>query len=58
MMLLKKTVHYKLVAKRNIIDTSRFSLKTKYNTDKSDAENKVSDTSGLVKKTNFNAKIT
>ena len=58
MMLLKKTVHYKLVAKRNIIDTSRFSLKTKYNTDKSDSENKVSDTSGLVKKTNFNAKIT
>ena len=57
-MLLKKTVHYKLVAKRNIIDTSRFSLKTKYNTDKSDAEKKVSDTSGLVKKTNFNAKIT
>ena len=58
MMLLKKTVHDKLAAKRNIIDTSRFALKTKYDTDKSDAENKISDTSGLVKKTNFNAKIT
>ena len=54
----KKNCTLQIVAKRNIIDTSRFSLKTKYNTDKSDAENKVSDTSGLVKKTNFNAKIT
>ena len=46
----KKTVYGKLVAKLNSIDTSRFVLKTKYNTDKSEIENKIPDTSGLVKK--------
>ena len=46
----KKTVYDKLVAKVNIIDISRFVLKTKYDTDKSELENKISDTSGLVKK--------
>ena len=35
----KKTVHDKLVAKVNIIDTSDFVLKTKYQTDKT--ENKI-----------------
>ena len=32
----KKTVYDKLVAKGNIIDTSRFVVKTKYDTDKSE----------------------
>ena len=46
----KKTVYDKLVAKVNNIDTSRFVLKTKYDTDKSELENKIPDTSGLAKK--------
>ena len=46
----KKTVYDKLVAKVNSIDTSGFVLKTKYETDKSELENKIPDTSGLVKK--------
>ena len=53
----KKTVYDKLVAKVNNIDTSGFVLKTKYNTDKSDLEKKVSDADkkflilvGLLKK--------
>ena len=33
-------------------------LKTNYDTDKSELENKMADTSGLVKKTDYNAKIT
>ena len=37
----------------NNINTSKFVLKTKY-----DTENKISDTSGLVKKTDYNTKIT
>ena len=52
----KKTVYDKLVAKVNSIDTSRFVLKTKYDRDKSEIENKIPDTSSLVKKTNFNTK--
>ena len=47
----------KLVAEANNIDTSLFALKTKYNAGKSELENKISDadkkipnTSGLVKK--------
>ena len=59
----KKTVYDKLVAKVNSIDTSAFVLKTydtdkKYDTDKTELEKKISDTSGLVKKTDYNAKIT
>ena len=50
MKLLKKTEYNKLVAKVNNIDTSEFVLKTKYGTDKSELENKITDTSGLVKK--------
>ena len=46
----KKTVYGKLVAKVNAIDTSDFVLKTKYDTDKSGLENKIPDTSDLVKK--------
>ena len=58
-------MYYKLVAKVNIIDTSGFVLKTKYDTDKSDLSKKISEkdkkipnTCKLVKKTDYNAKIT
>ena len=61
----EKAAYYKSVAKVNNIDTSSFVSKTKYDTDKSDLENKISDTdkkisdtSRLVKKINYNAKIT
>ena len=47
----KKTVYDKLVAKVNSIDTSAFLLRTKYDTDKSEIENKILDTSCLVEKT-------
>ena len=47
----KKAVYGKLAAKVNNIDISTFVLKTKYDRDKSKIENKISDTSGLVKKT-------
>ena len=47
----KKTKYDKLVTKVNDIDTSRFVLKAKYDTDKSESENEIPDTSGLVKKT-------
>ena len=53
----KKTVYNKLVAKVDNIDTSDFILKTKYNTDKTELENKIRDTGGLVKETNYNTKI-
>ena len=48
--LFKKTVYDKLV--------TRFVLKTKYDTDKSKLEKKIPDTSELVKKLDYNAKIT
>ena len=54
----KKTVYDKLVAKVNSIDTSRFVLKTKYDTDKLEIENKIPNTSDLVKKADCNIKIT
>ena len=51
----KKSGYNKLVTKVDIIDTTGFVLKTKYDTDKSDLEKKISDvdkkipdTSGLV----------
>ena len=47
----KKAVYGKLAAKVNNIDISTFVLKTKYDRDKSKIENKIPDTSGLVKKT-------
>ena len=53
----KKTVYNKLVAKVDSIDTRDFVLKTKYNTDKTELENKNPDTSGLLKKTSYNTKI-
>ena len=45
----KKDVYDELVAKVESIDTSGFILKTKYDTDKSELENKIPDTSNLVK---------
>ena len=59
----KKDVYNKLVTKVNAIplnniDTSKFVLKTKYNTDKVELENNVPDTSSLIKKTDYNTKIT
>ena len=54
----KKTEYDKLLAKADNIDTSRFVLKIKYDTDKSELENKISDTGGLFKKTDYDAKIT
>ena len=54
----KKAVYDKLVAKVNSIDTCAFALKTKYDTDKTELEKKISDTSGLAKKAVYNAKIT
>ena len=44
-------MYYKLVAKVNNIDTSDFVLKTKYNTDKTELENKIPDISNLATKT-------
>ena len=40
----KKDVYDKLVAKVDNIDTSGFVIKTKYDTDKSELENKIPDT--------------
>ena len=54
----RKTLHNKLVAKVDNIDTSDFVLKTKYNTNKTELENKIPDTCSLAKKTNYNTKIT
>ena len=57
MKLSKKTVYDKLVAKVNSIDISMTETQIKYDTDKSNLENKISnadknipDTSGLLKK--------
>ena len=46
----EKAIYDKLVAKVNAIDTSRFALKTKCDTDKSDLEKKIPDANGLFKK--------
>ena len=55
---LRKTVYDKLVAKVDNIDTSDFVLKTTYNTDKTELENKIPDISALVKKNSCSTKIT
>ena len=52
----KKTVYDKLVAKVSNIDTSDFVLKTNFNTKFAGLENKIPNTSGLVKKTDYNTK--
>ena len=49
--MVKKTVYDQLVAKVNNINTSDFVLKTKYNTDKTELENKIPDISNLATKT-------
>ena len=54
----KKTVYDKLISRVKSIDSSALVLKTKYNTDKSEIENKIPGTSCLVKKTDYDAKIT
>ena len=62
----KKNEYNKLVTKVDNIATTGFLLKTRYDTDKSDLEKKISDvdkkipdTSGLVKKkTDYSSKIT
>ena len=54
----KKSAYNKLVAKLDNIDTSRFVLKTKCDTDKSELANKIPDTSGLFKKIDYDSKIT
>ena len=45
----KKTVYDKLVTKVNNIDTSDFVLKTKYNTDKTELENKIPNVNDILK---------
>ena len=46
----KKAAYDKLVAKVDNVDTSGFVLKTKYSNDKAEIENKIPDTSVLVKR--------
>ena len=55
---IKKTEYNKLVNKVNNIHTSGFIFKTKYNADKLKLENKIPDTSNLIKTTDCNTKIT
>ena len=50
----KKTVYDKLVTKVNKIDTTGFVLKTKYDTGKSDLENKISNAEKKVPNTSEN----
>ena len=53
--MLSKSVHDKLAAKVNNIDTSQFVLKTKYQTNKTELENKIPDVSSLARKTALTA---
>ena len=48
--MLKKTVHDKLVAKRDDIDTTDFFKKSNYQTDKTKLENKIPNVADFVKK--------
>ena len=54
----KKSAYDILVAKLNRIDTSAFILKTKYDTEKTEIENKIPYRSGLAIKADYNTKIT
>ena len=54
----KKTEYDKLASKVNSIDTSGFVLKTKYDTDNLELENKIPDISGPVIKTDYHTKMT
>ena len=49
-MLLKKAVYDKLAAKVNNIYTSDFVSKTRYQTNKTESENKIPDVTDFVKK--------
>ena len=51
---IKRTVYDKLVSKVNNIDTSHFVLKTNFNTKITELENKIPNTSNLVKKIDYN----
>ena len=51
-------MYNKLDFKVKNVNTSAFVLKTKYNTEKVDLGNKISDTIGPAKKADYNAKIT
>ena len=51
----KKTVYDNLISRVKSIDTSALVLKTNYNTDKSEIENKIPVTSCLAKKTGSDA---
>ena len=53
----KKNVYDKIVEKVNNIDTRGFVLKTKYDIDKLELDNKIPDSSNLVKKTDYNSKV-
>ena len=53
--MLLKSVHDKLAAKVNNIDTSEFVLKTKYQTNKTELENKIPHVSSLARKTALTA---
>ena len=53
----KKTEYGNLANKVNNIDTSRFILKTKYDADKLELEKTFFDTSNLIKKSDYNTKI-
>ena len=50
----KKAAYDKLAAKLNNIDTSRFVLKTKYQTGKAELEKQTPDVTNLVKKNSLN----
>ena len=54
---IKKSVYNKFAAKVNNTGTGASVLKARYDPDKSEIENKILDTSGLVKKTGYNTKI-
>ena len=53
----EKTKYNKLANKVDNIDTNRFILKTKYDADKLELEKKIPDTSDLIKKSDYNTKI-
>ena len=58
MKLLIKAVYHKVVAKVDNIDINDFVLKTNFNAKLTGLENKIPNTSRLVKKTDYNSKIT
>ena len=58
MMLLKKTECNTLKTKVYGIDTAKYVLKTKYDTDVGNLKLKITDISGLLQTSVFNSKIT